>query len=132
MLQDKQAEEEEQRRGHWGWLYGPGKGAARWGIERWPRRRRGADPECCSGVGAAWARTQHAVERGHVAQRPPISRPAFEASPNLEFTARASMFGKVCLRHSLRFRRASARHIKGSPGIQDGSRHLKLTDGWAG
>jgi hypothetical protein len=53
---------------------------------------------------------RHAVERGHVAQRPPISRPAFEASPNLEFTVRVSMFGKVCLRHRLRFRRASARH----------------------
>jgi hypothetical protein len=72
-------------------------------VEGRLRRRRGADPECCSGVGAAWARTRHAVERGHVAQRPPISHPTFEASPNLEFTVRASMFGKVRLRHSLSF-----------------------------
>jgi hypothetical protein len=33
----------------------------------------GADPERESGVGAAWARRRHAVERGHVAQRQPIS-----------------------------------------------------------
>jgi hypothetical protein len=79
-------------------------------VEEQFRRRRGADPEYYSGVGAAWARMQHAVERGHVARRLLISRPAFEASPNLGFTVRASMFGKVCLRHSLRFRRASARH----------------------
>jgi hypothetical protein len=66
-------------------------------VEERLRRHRGADPECYSGVGAdaacseAWSRD-------------------FEASPNLEFTVCASIFGKVCLRHSLRFRRASARH----------------------
>jgi hypothetical protein len=66
-------------------------------IEERLRYRRGADPGCYSGVGAD-AACSGAWSRG------------LEASPNLEFTVRASMFGKVCLRHSLRFRRASARH----------------------
>jgi hypothetical protein len=78
-------------------------------VEERLRRRRGADPGCCSGVGAAWrgvgadAACSGAWSRG------------LEASPNLEFTVRASMFGKVCLRHSLRFRRALARHITSLP-----------------
>ena len=32
------------------------------------------------------------------------------SSPNQEFTVHASMYGKVCLRHGRRLRRASARH----------------------
>jgi hypothetical protein len=78
-------------------------------VEERLRRRRGADPGCYSGVDAAWrgvgadAACSRAWSRG------------LEASPNLEFTVRASMFGKVYLRYNLRFRRASARYITSSP-----------------
>jgi hypothetical protein len=64
-------------------------------------------------VGTAWTGRGREVacsgawSRGTVPTNQPLS---FEASPNQEFTVRASMFGKVCLRHRRRLRRASARH----------------------
>ena len=41
-----------------------------------------------------------------------------EASHNQEFAVHASMYGKVCLRHGRRLRRASARHTHHSIGFK--------------
>jgi hypothetical protein len=57
----------------------------------------GVDPECGNGVG-----------RGGGMQWSMVTWTG--ASPNQEFTVHASMYGKACLRHGRRLRRAPARH----------------------
>src|SRR5271156_2679513 len=75
MLQDKQAKEEEGRRGQWAESNRPSKGVTKRQHRGSPVGHRGiASPPTRArvrSVGTARARRRHVVERGHVAQRQP-------------------------------------------------------------